>query len=60
MFFPVHLLGVLHSGLFTDPTFTDIVSAVLDFVATYSVYVIATVVIGLSFYGLRKALKAGR
>lgn len=41
-------------------TFQDIVDAVIAFTEAYEIYVTAAAILGLSFWGLRKLLKAGR
>lgn len=42
------------------PTFTEITTAVMDFMADYAVFFAAGTVIGLVIYGAKKLAKGGR
>jgi hypothetical protein len=41
-------------------TFQDVLDAVAAFTDTYAVYVTASVILGLAFWGIKKLIKAGR
>jgi len=42
------------------PTFTEIITAVTDFMADYAVFFAAGTVVGLIVYGAKKLAKGGR